>query len=97
MTQTARPAPAIYALTIERFRGITSLKWKRSRGVNVIIGGSDVGKTTILEVITLLLSVWKDSGFTNPEDYFVRILPIRARQPLGRCRTGPSPPVEAAA
>ena len=43
MTQTARPAPAIYALTIERFRGITSLKWKPSRGVNVIIGGSDVG------------------------------------------------------
>jgi len=47
MTQTARPAPAIYALTIERFRGITSLKWKPSRGVNVIIGGSDVDKTTI--------------------------------------------------
>ena len=38
MTQTARPAPATYALTIERFRGITSLKWKPSRGVNVIIG-----------------------------------------------------------
>jgi recombinational DNA repair ATPase RecF len=49
MTQTARPAPAIYALTIERFRGITSLKWKPSRGVNVIIGGSDVGKTTYPE------------------------------------------------
>ena len=70
--------------------------------VDGIIGGSDVGKTTILEVITLLLSVcllsvWKDSGFTNPEDYFVRILPIRARQPLGRCRTGPYPPVEAEA
>jgi hypothetical protein len=46
MTQTARPAPAIYALTIERFRGITSLKWKPSRGVNFIIGGSDVGKTS---------------------------------------------------
>jgi putative ATP-dependent endonuclease of OLD family len=43
MTQTARPAPATYALAIERFRGITSLKWKPSRGVNVIIGGSDVG------------------------------------------------------
>jgi predicted ATP-dependent endonuclease of OLD family len=58
MTQTARPAPAIYALTIERFRDITFLKLKPSRGVNFIIGGSDVGKTTILEVITLLLSVW---------------------------------------
>jgi putative ATP-dependent endonuclease of OLD family len=69
MTQTARPVPAIYALTIEQFRGITSLKWKPSRGVNVIIGGSDVGKTTILEVITFIISVWKDSGFTNAEVY----------------------------
>jgi putative ATP-dependent endonuclease of OLD family len=43
------PAAAIYALTIERFRGITSLKWKPSRRVNAILGGGDVGKTTILE------------------------------------------------
>jgi predicted ATP-dependent endonuclease of OLD family len=50
------PAPAICALTIARFRGITSLKWKPSRGVNVILGGGDVGKTTILEAIALLLS-----------------------------------------
>ena len=55
MTDTAPPAkppaPTIYAITIERFRGITSLKWKPSRGVNVILGGGDVGKTTILEAI----------------------------------------------
>ena len=38
--------PAIYALSIERFRGITSLKWRQARGVNVILGGGDVGKTT---------------------------------------------------
>ncbi len=36
------PATAIYVLTIERFRGITSLKRKPSLGVNVIFG-SDVG------------------------------------------------------
>jgi hypothetical protein len=55
--QSAKPpAAAIYALTIERFRGITSLKWKPSRGVNVILGGGDVGKTTILEAIALLFS-----------------------------------------
>jgi hypothetical protein len=28
---------------------------------------------------------------------FVRIPPIRTRQPLGRCRSGPYPPLEAAA
>jgi putative ATP-dependent endonuclease of OLD family len=60
MTDTAPsakpPAAAIYALTVERFGGITSLKWKPSRGVNVILGGGDVGRTTILEAIALLLS-----------------------------------------
>jgi hypothetical protein len=49
MTDTAPPtrplAPKIYVLTTERFRGITSLTWQPSRGVNVILGGSDVGKT----------------------------------------------------
>jgi len=56
MTATAPPAPTIYTLTIERFRGITSLKWKPSGGVSVILGGGDVGKTTILESLALLRS-----------------------------------------
>jgi len=71
MTDTARsakpPAAAIYALTIERFRGITSLKWKPSRGVNVILGGGDVGKTTILEAIALLLSPVNPTTLSDPE------------------------------
>src|SRR5271165_3600549 len=65
------PAPAIYALTIERFRGITSLKWKPSRGVNVILGGGDVGKTTILEAIALLLSPVNPTTLSDP-DYHAR-------------------------
>jgi putative ATP-dependent endonuclease of the OLD family len=55
MTDTAPPAPTIYAVTIERFRCITPLKWKPSRGINVILGGGDVGKTTVLGAIALLL------------------------------------------
>ena len=58
MTDTASSAktaaPAIYALTIERFRGITTLRWKPPRGVNTILGGGDVGKATSLEAIALL-------------------------------------------
>ena len=49
-------APAIYHLKIEHFRGIENLSWHPSQGVNVILGGGDVGKTTILEAIGLLLS-----------------------------------------
>jgi putative ATP-dependent endonuclease of OLD family len=71
MTDTAPsakpPAAAIYALTIERFRGITSLKWKPSRGVNVILGGGDVGKTTILEAIALLLSPVNPTTLSDPD------------------------------
>ena len=51
MTPIVPLAPAIYVPTVERFRGIASLKWKPSRGVNVILGGGDVGKTSILGVL----------------------------------------------
>jgi AAA domain len=44
-------APTVYHLTIERFRGIKALSWYPGRGVNVILGGGDVGKTTILDAI----------------------------------------------
>lgn len=46
----------IKCLRIERFRGIVSLDWRPSPRVNLILGGGNVGKTTILEAIGLLLS-----------------------------------------
>jgi putative ATP-dependent endonuclease of the OLD family len=49
-------APTIYRLTIERFRCITAFSWHPAKGVNLILGGGDVGKTTILDAIGLLLS-----------------------------------------
>jgi putative ATP-dependent endonuclease of OLD family len=48
--------PLIRKLTIERFRGIKKLTWNPEPGVNIILGGGDVGKTTILDAIALLLS-----------------------------------------
>ncbi len=47
---------AIYSLSIERFRGISSLKWQPARGLNIILGGGDAGKTTLLEAFALILS-----------------------------------------
>jgi putative ATP-dependent endonuclease of the OLD family len=49
-------AATILRLTIERFRGIKSLSWYPSAGVNVVLGGGDVGKSTILDAIALLLA-----------------------------------------
>lgn len=49
-------APIIYQLAIDRFRCIKTFSWHPAKGVNVILGGGDVGKTTILDAIGLLLS-----------------------------------------
>jgi putative ATP-dependent endonuclease of OLD family len=43
-------APIIYRLSIERFRCIKTFTWHPAKGVNVILGGGDVGKTTILDM-----------------------------------------------
>ncbi len=58
-------ATTIYCLTIERFRGIKALSWRPAKRVNVILGGGDVGKTTILDAIGLLLS---PTNFTTLSD-----------------------------
>ncbi|MCY4373470.1 MAG: AAA family ATPase [Spirochaetaceae bacterium] len=49
-------AATILRLKIDRFRGIESLDWGPAAGMNIVLGGGDVGKTTILEAIGLLLS-----------------------------------------
>ena len=64
-------AAIIHQIRIERFRGIESLKWNPVAGMNVILGGGDVGKTTILDAIALLLSpsnsfVLSEADYWNP-------------------------------
>jgi putative ATP-dependent endonuclease of the OLD family len=63
--------PAIYRLTIQRFRGIKTLSWYPAKGVNVILGGGDVGKTTVLEAIGLLLSPTYPTALSD-SDYYSR-------------------------
>lgn len=67
MAQTAR----IFKLTIQRFRGIQSLTWLPAKGMNVILGGGDVGKTTVLEAIALLLSP-SNTAVISEADYWAR-------------------------
>ncbi len=49
-------APCIRRLTISRFRGIEAFTWRPAACLNVILGGGDVCKTTVLDAIALLLS-----------------------------------------
>src|SRR5229473_5421701 len=63
--------PIIYRLAIERFRCITSFSWRPAKGVNLILGGGDVGKTTILDAIGLLLSPTNPTTLSDT-DYHCR-------------------------
>ncbi|RSV14805.1 ATP-binding protein [Sphingomonas sp. ABOLG] len=75
--QPAQPAPPlaeapyIRLLMIKRFRGIEKLIWYPGRGVNILLGGGDVGKTTILEAIALLLNPTNASTLSD-SDYWQR-------------------------
>lgn len=67
MVSTAR----IRKLTIQRFRGIQALTWMPAEGMNVILGGGDVGKTTVLEAISLLL-LPSNTAVISEADYWGR-------------------------
>ena len=64
-------APIIYRLSIERFRCIKTFTWHPAKGVNVILGGGDVGKTTVLDAIALLLSP-TNPAMLSDTDYHAR-------------------------
>jgi putative ATP-dependent endonuclease of OLD family len=48
--------PRIKSLAIRRFRGIEILDWRPNAGINVLLGGGDSGKSTVLHAIALLFS-----------------------------------------
>lgn len=64
-------AAHIRLLRIERFRGIRTLEWRPNEHVNVILGGGNVGKSTILDAIGLLLSP-TNSYTLSDADYWQR-------------------------
>lgn len=61
----------IRRLKIDRFRGIESLTWYPTPGVNIILGGGDIGKTTVLDGIGLLLYPTNTYSLTDA-DYWRR-------------------------
>ena len=67
-------AATILKLKIDRFRGIDSLEWNPAARMNIVLGGGDVGKTTILEAIGLLLSP-SSTVVLSEADYWQRSVP----------------------
>jgi putative ATP-dependent endonuclease of OLD family len=69
--QPADLAPYIRHLSIKRFRGVEALSWFPDKGMNVLLGGGDVGKSTILDAIAMLLSPTNAATLTDA-DYWQR-------------------------
>lgn len=61
----------IMRLHIQRFRAFQKLDWWPQPGLNVILGGGDAGKSTILDAIALLLSP-SNATTLSDNDYWRR-------------------------
>ena len=62
---------AIRQLTIQRYRGLEKFEWCPAPGVNALIGPGDVGKTTVLQAISLLFNTAPSSS-ASEYDYYDR-------------------------
>ncbi|MCW4470235.1 AAA family ATPase [Flavobacterium sp. MFBS3-15] len=61
-------------LLIKRFRSIHELEIQFNKGVNIIIGENNAGKSAIIDTLRICLSLgrqWRDIGVRNPEDFYV--------------------------
>ena len=61
----------ILKIAITRFRGIESLTWCPTANLNLILGGGDTGKTTVLDAINMLFSP-ATSLAVSETDYWMR-------------------------
>lgn len=64
-------AAEIKRLHIQRFRGVREMTWQPAAGLNLLLGGGNVGKTTLLDAVGLLLSPATSYTLVD-SDYFGR-------------------------
>ena len=57
----------IRLIEIENFRGISSLSWIPSPGLNCLIGPGDSGKSTILDAVDLCLGARRSIQFSDAD------------------------------
>ena len=72
MTQEdAHKHATVRKLSIRRYRGLEMVDWRPQPTMNLILGGGDVGKTTILDAVGLLLSA-SNATTVSEVDYWRR-------------------------
>jgi putative ATP-dependent endonuclease of the OLD family len=72
----------IRKVEIQNFRGIRSLTWLPSVGINCLIGPGDSGKSTVLDAIDLCLGARRNIQFSDA-DFFN----LDVKQPISICLT----------
>lgn len=74
----------IRKIEIENFRGIKSLNWLPSPGVNCLIGPGDSGKSSILDAIDLCLGARRNLQLTDADFYRLDVdRPIKIKITVG--------------
>ena len=72
MSTAAAPRHSAFRrLTIQRYRGILDLTWMPASGVNIVLGGGDAGKSTVLDAVALLLNPNPNAAISDT-DYWER-------------------------
>ena len=65
--------------TIKNFRSIKNLELNFKKGINILIGENNSGKSAIIDALRICLNVgrqWRDIGIRNDEDFFIDISEI---------------------
>lgn len=61
-------------LNIRKFRSINNISIDFNKGVNIIIGENNAGKSAIIDALRICLSIgkqWRDIGIRNDEDFYI--------------------------
>lgn len=59
----------IRKIEIQNFRGIKSLEWYPSNGINCLIGHGDSGKSTLLDAIDMCIGARRNINFYDTDFY----------------------------
>jgi len=79
----------IRKIDIENFRGIKTLSWRPSPGLNCLIGPGDSGKSSILDAIDFCLGARRNIQFTDADFHLLNVdAPISISVTLGDSTTG---------